>query len=236
MKTQSPSCKPICETYKINNDEYLALEKEFGQLTKYEAWQLLKKNAKNNHTNEFEDVHQELLWSLCRAGSYYKRQVFIESCLVRCIEFAGGPYSIELLEDIVKNSKPDSGIRHEAIQALERVASKPTTNTKKDLTILILRELVDLWHNRTRHGASKQKFGPHQEALLEKLVQKVVPKAERPSKEKPLNVDGRFKIYCKAITWNTQKSMGRKITKEKCIRSGQVSLSDFDYLATAGNG
>lgn len=232
----APSCKPICETFKINNDEYLALEKEFGQLTKYEAWQLLKKNAKNNHTNEFEDVHQELLWSLVRAGSYYKRQVFIESCLIRCIEFAGGPKSVKLLEEIVEVSKPESGLRHEAILALERIAQRPSGKPANDLTILILQELVDLWHNRTRHGASKQKFGPHQEAMLERLVQKVIPKTERPSKEKPLDIDAKFKIYCKAITWNTQKSMGRKITKEKSIRSGQVSLSDYDYLATAGNG
>jgi hypothetical protein len=31
--------------------------------------------------------------------------------------------------------------------------------------------------------------------------------------------------------------MGRKITKEKPLRTGMVSLSDgLDYLATAGNG
>lgn len=229
------SCKPICESFKINDDEYRALEKEFGQLTKYEAWQLLKKNAKNNHTNEFEDVHQELLWSLVRAGSYYKRQLYIESCLVRCVEYAGGHKAIRVLEEIIENEKPDSFMRQEAIKARDRVVSRNAAPAG-DFVILILQELVSLWHNRTRHGANRQKFGEHQERLLDRMVKKVVPLKERPDREKQLAIDTKFKVYCKAITWNTQKSMGRKITKEKGLRSGQVSLSDYDYLATAGNG
>lgn len=181
----------ICENFPISDGEYLNLEKEFGQLTKYAAWQLLKKNAKNNHTDEFEDINQELLMSIIRAGSYYKRQVYIEQCFV-----------------VAKGCARD------------------------EFVIFVLQELEYLWHNRTRHGANRQKFGQFQENLLERIVRQVVPKECRPNKSQPLRIDIKFATYCKAITWNAQKSMGRKITREKGIRTGQVSLSDYDYLVS----
>jgi hypothetical protein len=43
-------------------------------------------------------------------------------------------------------------------------------------------------------------------------------------------MDSKFATYCKAITWNAQKSLGKKITREKSIRTGMVSLSEYDYL------
>jgi len=91
--------------------------------------------------------------------------------------------------------------------------------------------LQDLWNNKTRHGANRQKFGPYQEKILYKLTRKIVPKKERPNKKATLKIDSKFTTYCKAITWNEQKSMGKKITREKVIRSSCVSLSEFDYLA-----
>ena len=94
----------------------------------------------------------------------------------------------------------------------------------------LVRELQQLWDNKTRHGANRQKFGPYQEKLLGKLVRTLVPARERPSKKAPLRLDTKFRTYCKAIIWNAQKSMGKKITREKVIRTGQVSLSEFDYL------
>jgi len=181
----------ICESFPISDKEYIELEKEFGQLTKYAAWQLLKKNARNNHTDEFEDINQELLMSIIRAGSYYKRQVYIEQCFVAAKEWA-----------------------------------------RDEFVLFVLRELENLWHNRTRHGANRQKFGQFQENLLERIIRQVVPKEYRPDKNQPLRIDTKFATYCKAITWNAQKSMGRKITREKGIRTGQVSLSDYDYLVS----
>ena len=94
----------------------------------------------------------------------------------------------------------------------------------------IVQELENLWSNRTRHGANRQKFGKHQENLLDKIVRRMVPKEEQPFKDAPLKIDSKFATYCKAIVWNGQKSMGKKITREKSIRSGMVSLSEFDYL------
>ena len=182
----------ITQRFPIKNEEYLELEKAFANLCRYAAWQLLKKNAKNNHTDDFEDINQELLISIIRAGSYYKRQIYIEQCFAAAKKF----------------------VRDEFI-------------------LFVLQELENLWHNRTRHGANRQKFGLPQEKLLERIIHQVVPKESRPDRCQPLRIDTKFATYCKAITWNAQKSMGRKITREKGIRTGQVSLSDYDYLCGA---
>lgn len=100
------------------------------------------------------------------------------------------------------------------------------------LKMLVI-ELRDLWKNKKRHGANRQKFGPYQEKVLERLLKTNVPKSELPSKKLPLKIDAKFTTYCKAIAWNKQKTMGKKITKEKGVRGNQVSLSEFDYLVTA---
>jgi hypothetical protein len=181
----------ISERFPVTEREYFLLNDKFGDLCEYAAWQLLKKNSRNNHTNEQEDIAQELRISLLRAGSYYKRQCYIEECLDLCEKHAKD----EFLSEVVK-------------------------------------ELKYLWKNKTRHGANRQKYGPFQEKILEKLVQAIVPKSERPSKKGDLKIDTKFSTYCKAITWNAQKSMGKKITREKSIRAGQVSLSEFDYLGS----
>jgi len=182
----------ICKSFPIGEEEYKELDSRFGQLSHYIAWQLYKKNSKNNHTDEQEDIAQELTIALIRAGSYYKRQVYIEKSLDLCQKFV-----------------------------------------KDKLLNLIVLELKNLWANKTRHGASRQKFGPYQEKILNKILRKVVPAKERPSRKAPLEIDGKFTTYCKAITWNAQKSMGKKITREKGIRQAMVSLSEFDYLGSS---
>lgn len=179
----------ICESFPISNEEYMNLDRDFGRLAKKQAWELLRKNTKNNHTDEFEDINQEVIMALLRAGSYYKRQVYIEKCL-------------EVAKVYVKDG----------------FISK------------IVEELEKLWQNRTRHGANRQKYGPPQEQLLERIIKKFVPPEVRPDKNAPLKIDSKFQIYCKSITWNAQKSMGRKITKEKGLRTGICSLSEYSYL------
>jgi hypothetical protein len=181
--------KSIFLKFPITEQEYSLLDKEFGDLCEYQAWQLIKKNTKNNHTDEQTDIAQDLRLSLIRAGSYYKRQVYIEKCLELCKKYA-----------------------------------------HNEFTRCMVSSLEDLWKNKTRHGANRQKYGPYQEKILDKLVRKLVPKKERPSKKASLEIGKKFVTYCKAITWNQQKSMGKKITREKNLRSGQVSLSEYDYL------
>lgn len=178
----------ICLTYRINDEEYAELDEKFTKLVYFAAHALKRKNTRNNHTDEIEDISQDLQLSVLRAGSYYKRQIYIEKCLALAKKYSEG-------DTLIHN---------------------------------IVLELENLWQNRTRHGANRQKYGPHQEKLLDKIVRRVVPEEERPRKKAKLKFDSKFSTYCKAIVWNTQKSMGKKITREKSIRSGLVSLSEFD--------
>lgn len=182
--------KSICEAFPISEREYKSLEVEFSNLTRFASWQLIKKNTKNNHTDEFDDINQELLMAMLRAGSYYKRQIYIEQSL-----------------SVVKKYAKDN------------------------FMLFVLHELEELWNNRTRHGANKQKFGYWQEMLLEKMVQSCVPKKYHPQKDQILKMDPKFATYCKAIVWNAQKSMGRKITREKSIRSSMASLSEYEHIS-----
>ena len=179
----------ISETFPICEQEYEELNERYGQLCEYAAWQLIKKNNATNHTDDQTDIAQELRISLLRAGSYYKRQTYIERCLELASRYA-----------------KDRFMRY------------------------MVKELVELWRNKTRHGANRQKFGPHQEKMLDKIVRAVVPRKFRPRKKAPLNIDAKFNTYCKAIAWNTQKTMGKKYTREKPLREGQVSLNQFSYL------
>lgn len=180
----------IFVNFPVTEAEYLELDQKFGKLCHHQSWQLLKKNINNNCSDDREDMLQEIRISLLTAGSYYKRQTYIES-------------SFKALEKHIDN----------------------------EFTKSIFKELKYLWKNRTKHGANKQKFGQFQEVILERLVKKYVPHDKHPKKDTPLQIDSKFATYCKNITWNKQKSLGKKITKEKSIRTGLVSLSEFDYLA-----
>lgn len=179
----------IVANYPITEAEYALLDEKFGNLCHYAVWQLKKKNSKNSDTNDPEDDVQELRIALIRAGSYYKRQTYIEKCFVA-------------LDTHVKN----------------KFIKKLSTQLQK------------LWSDRRRHGASRQKFGPFQEYILERLVRKHVPKAFRPMRADSLVIDTKFATYTKQIIWNAQKSLGKKITKDKSWRTGLVSLSEFSYL------
>lgn len=219
----------ICDEWPISNSEYEELNESFGNLARFAAWRLLKQNSKNNHTDEFDDIYQELSCALVKAASYYKRQVYIENCFIRSLEHISSLEAIQELESLASTKKY---MGQEAKAALARVAKCPVRcrTVFDSFMLLVLRELLTLWHNRKRHGASKQKFGFFQEALLETIVKKAVPKKGRPYREQPLQIDCWFSRYCKAICWNRQKSMGKKITKEKAMRSSTVSLSEHDYF------
>jgi hypothetical protein len=179
----------ITNDFPITEAEYANLEKKFGQLCHYEAWQLKKRNANNNYFDDQEDIVQSLRIAMIRAGSYYKRQIYIESCF----------------------------------QSLQQQLKSP-------FALMVLKALRDLWKDRKKHGANRQKFGPYQEAILEQMVESYISK-EKPSKTRPLQIDGKFFKYCKQITWNEQRRLGKQITKDKSWRTGMISLSEFDYFA-----
>ncbi len=179
----------IFDEFQITNEEYAEMDKKFGNLCYKAAWELKRKNFKNNYTDEIEDIVQDLRWSMSRACIYTKRQRYIEASM-----------------EAVKNHIKDPFVKE------------------------VIEELDNLWMNRTRHGANKQKFGEYQENILESLLNLYVPEGDRPNKKSRLNMDKRFSIYCKAIIWNCSKNLGKKITRERSIRSGLVSLSEHSYL------
>lgn len=123
-----------------------------------------------------------------------------------------------------------AGVYHKRQVYIEASLEAAREHAKDALTKAVVEELWTLWENRKRHGANRQKFGEHQEMILEKIINRVVPKEVRPNKLAHLHIDAKFSTYCKTIIWNGLKTMGKKITREKSIRSGQVSLSEFDYL------
>lgn len=184
--------KEMYKTFRLSDEEFNNLYKQFGDLTKFQSWQLIRKNAHNNHTDDLEDIIQDQMIAVIKAGVYYKRQVYIEESL--------------------------------------RLASQYATGFVKDL----VSELERLWSQRTKHGANRQKFGEYQEKILESIIRHVVPAKERPDPRRNLVVDGKFARYCKQITWNQQKSLGKKITKERSLRIGMVSLSQHDHAFSMG--
>jgi hypothetical protein len=95
---------------------------------------------------------------------------------------------------------------------------------------LVLAELERLWSRRRHHGAHRQCFGIYQEDMLENLAEKCLPPEAKPDKNAALIVDATFGRYCKAIAWNCQKNIGKKITRERSIRGGLVSLSQNDFI------
>jgi hypothetical protein len=189
MTVSVPSLNNISQNFPITSAEYIILEKKFGQLAYYAAWQLSKKNTNNNHYFDIEDFQQEFMIAVIRAGSYYKRQNYIQKSFAK----------------------------------IDRYASTPFEK-------LMLKQLKNLWSLRTRHGASRQKFGPKQEEILDGLVRICVPKGEQPTMSDPLVLDAKFVIYAKRILWNSSNNVGRKITKIKHISANQVSINNFDYF------
>lgn len=190
---QTQTLEKIVNNFPITNSEYHILDEKFGNLCYYAAWQLKKKNAQNYFSNDplGEDDVQDLRIALIRAGSYYKRQTYIESCF-ECLQEVDDPFIMKVVASLQK-----------------------------------------LWTDRRRHGANRQKFGDFQEQILDRLVNKCVPKDKRPDKLRPVEMDVKFFTYAKQIIWNASKSLGKKITREKSIRHGMVSLSEFDYLGAA---
>jgi hypothetical protein len=180
----------IFNKFKITKEEYAELDKEFGNLCYKAAWELKRKNFKNNYTDEIEDMVQDIKWHMSRAFIYTKRQMYIEASMT----------------------------------AVE-------THCKDPFVLTVMEELRSLWKDRTRHGANKQKFGEYQEKILDTLLNQYVPEDHKPNEQTKLSLDKKFSRYCKAIIWNCTKNLGKKITRERSIRSGLVSLSEFDFLA-----
>lgn len=68
----------IQKNYPVTDDEYCVLDKKYGKLCWDAARKLANKNKSDQHS--LEDFHSEVVLGMCRGGSYYKRQIFIEEC------------------------------------------------------------------------------------------------------------------------------------------------------------
>lgn len=93
--------KSIMEAFPVSTEEYNKLESEFGNLCHYAAWQLYKKNNRNNLTDDQEDIVQELRIAIIRAGSYYKRQTFIESSFESLQPYLNDPFLKKVYEELL---------------------------------------------------------------------------------------------------------------------------------------
>lgn len=137
------------------------------------------------------------------------------------------------IEDIIQEiliALVYAGVYYKRQCFIEECLRVADTYVEDKFTRKILDQLNDLWNNRTKHGANKRKFGDHQERILDRIINNWTPAPFRPNPNGNLQIDKKFTKYCKPILWNKQRSLGRKITRERSIRSGSVSLSSFSYL------
>lgn len=67
----------IQKRYPVTDSEFEILEKKYGKLCWFAASKLASSNNKSEE--DLQDFHSEILIGMFRAGSYYKRQTFIEN-------------------------------------------------------------------------------------------------------------------------------------------------------------
>lgn len=178
--------------FKLTDDEWQQIHKNFWKLCRHQAKSLLNMNTKGSHTDDQDDIEQEMYQSMIIAAMYHKRQCFIDSCF-----------------NALANNVKDKGL------------------------LEIISKLESLWRPEASdelQATPRRRFGEHQEKTLYRLVNSCLPSALRPSPNTPFKFNEKFERYCKANTWNRIKTLGRKITKERTLRSGMASLSSFNYL------
>lgn len=174
----------IQKRYPITNEEFEVLEKKYGKLCWFAASKLASSNKKSEE--DLQDFHSEILIGMFRAGSYYKRQTFIENVL----EYLNKCRVYMSAEDLT------------SLKMLIK-----TWDRKADFTEIhevIIRDIL----------------AKYQDAIADKT----------PSDTFTLQFNEKFEVYCKAIIWNTKKSLGQSISKENEHRCQEVSLDEWGFL------
>jgi len=174
----------IQKRYPITNQEFEVLEEKYGKLCWYAATNLAFTNGKSEEDRQY--FHSEILIGIFRAGSYYKRQTFIENVF----EY------LDKYKDEMESSD-----------------------------IFNLEKLKDTW----KHKAN---FTETHEIIIREILKKYenISKEECPKDNFSLIFDDKFEIYCKAIIWNTKKSLGQAISKDNENRRKEVSFDDCQFL------
>lgn len=92
----------ILKNFKVTDSEYVELDRKFGKLAHKQAWDLEKKNIRNNCPEDHDDFVQDLRIALLRAGSYYKRQTYIISSLEAVENHVTDPFIAMMVEGLKK--------------------------------------------------------------------------------------------------------------------------------------
>src|SRR5580704_12609511 len=71
--------RQVISDFALTDAEYAAIEPQWDNLVHFAAWQHLRSNAGNRHTDDEADLAQSLRLSLLTAGAYYKRQSWVEA-------------------------------------------------------------------------------------------------------------------------------------------------------------
>ena len=183
----------IQKRYSISNDEYKILEEKYDKLCWFAANKLTYSNKKSEE--DLQDYHSDIQIGMFRAGSYYKRQCFLEAVFsyMKYCKLFMEPKEIEELT------------------ALKSMWSSHKTRssfgiTQEDQLIILLKKY---------EGVASKPNGA---------------KIEIPNINTTLKFDRNFEVYCKAIIWNTKKSLGQQISKENADRNNEISLSEWEFL------
>jgi hypothetical protein len=101
----------IFKRFEITTEDYKLLEKKFDSLCKFVAWRLKQSNARNNCTDDLDDFIQEMRLAVLYAGAYYKRQTYIEECLILLKKHLDDNFLKLILEELVSRwrSRSKSG-------------------------------------------------------------------------------------------------------------------------------
>jgi hypothetical protein len=171
----------IQKRYPISDQEYGELDKKYGKLCWFAASKLAGKQHRT--PEDLDDFHAEIQIGMCRAGSYYKRQTFIEK-------------AFDYL-DQHKLSKDDK--------------SK-------------INDLKEIWFTK------KSAFTEDKEDILRAILDSKQKETKEIDGNVSLEFDEKFKIYCKAIIWNTAKALGQQISKENSARASEMSLDECPFI------
>lgn len=180
----------IQKKYRITDKEYNLLHEKFGKLCWFAASKLTASNRRSDE--DLQDYHSEIVLGMFRAGSYYKRQVFIENVF-------------DYLRSCKKYMCADDIDMLAGFQNKWKKKSEFLETDENELVLFLERFKI--------YNDDINRSGPCY-----------------PNQNSQLKIDNKFKVYCKAIIWNTTKSLGQHISKENETKMKEVSLDEWSFL------
>ena len=90
----------IQKRYPVTDEEFDYLVQKYGKLCWFAATKL--GNQKHRLPEDLSDFHSEIQLGMCRAGSYFKRQTFLEKCFTHLEQSDLSSEDKSILEEIQK--------------------------------------------------------------------------------------------------------------------------------------